>query len=434
MTQLPKEFINQELLDSESGTWLSDYRKSHAAKVTELEFPGRANERWKYTPLRAVLELDYQVSQDVVLNEEQIKAHRLDTSIELVFINGAFSEKFSRLPESLPKGFSVLPVSQALQSELAHDVQNILEYEVDEQEDVFETLNKSSFSDGAFIKVAKAAYSETPIHILNFSSSVQSAVNFSRHLIYLEEGALATVIETCVNEAGEVKQINNVMTDIVLQERSVLTYSRLQDESETSVNVSALRARVGADAKFNSSVFSSGAALSRHFMDVELNGKHAETDLLGLFTTKGEMHADNRGIIRHNVPECESNQLYKGVLDDSSRGVFNGIVNIARDAQLTNACQMSRNLLLSRKARVDAKPELDVYADDVKAAHGAAIGQLSEAELFYLQTRCISREQAIQMLIKGFMHEVIDKAPAILKPKLDVIFDNYFDGEDILTC
>ncbi|MDD7985921.1 Fe-S cluster assembly protein SufD [Lentisphaera marina] len=434
MTQLPKEFLNQELINSESGTWLSEFRKSHAVKVSELEFPGRANERWKYTPLRGVLELTYQSASNTQVNEDQLKAHRLEGSIELVFINGAFSEELSLIPSELPRGFSVLPVSQALKNDLAHDVQNILEYEVDEQEDVFETLNKSSFRDGAFIKVAKGAYSETPIHILNFSSAEQSAVNFSRHLIYLEDGALATVIESCVNQEGEVKHINNVMTDIVLQERSVLTYSRLQDESESSVNVSALRARVGADAKFNSSVFSSGAALSRHFMDVELNGKHAETDLLGLFTTKGEMHADNRGIIRHNVPECESNQLYKGVLDDNSRGVFNGIVNIARDAQLTNASQMSRNLLLSRKARVDAKPELDVYADDVKAAHGAAIGQLSDAELFYLQTRCISREEAIQMLIKGFMHEIIDKAPAILKPKLDVIFDNYFDGEDILTC
>ena len=169
-------------------------------------------------------------------------------------------------------------------------------------------------------------------------------------------------------------------------------------------------------------------------MDVELNGSHAECDLLGLFTTKDSMHADNRGIIRHNVPECRSNQLYKGVLDDNSRGVFNGIVNIARDAQQTDASQMSRNLLLSRKARVDAKPELDVYADDVKAAHGAAIGQLSEAELFYLQTRCISREMAIKMLIKGFMHEITDEAPQILRSRLDSIFDNYFEGEDILTC
>ena len=434
MTQLPKEFLNRELIDSEAGTWLGDFRKSHASKVSELEFPGRHNERWKYTPLRAVLELDYQVSQQVNVSDEDLASHRLQGSIELVFINGSFSEELSNLPADLPKGFSVLPVSQALNGDLAHDVQNILEYEVSEEEDVFETLNKSSFRDGAFIKVAKGAYSETPIHILNFSSTEQSSVNFSRHLIYLEEGALATVIETCVDREGEVKKINNIMTDIVLQERSVLTYSRLQNESEESVNVSALRARLAADAKFNSSVFSSGGALSRHFMDVELNGKHAETDLLGLFTTKGTMHADNRGIIRHNVPECEANQLYKGVLDDSSRGVFNGIVNIARDAQLTNATQMSRNLLLSRKARVDAKPELDVYADDVKAAHGAAIGQLSDAELFYLQTRCISREEAIQMLIKGFMHEVIDKAPAILKPKLDVIFDNYFDGEDVLTC
>ncbi|WDE96775.1 Fe-S cluster assembly protein SufD [Lentisphaera profundi] len=434
MTQLPKEFINQELIESETGTWLSDFRKSHAAKVIDLEFPGRANERWKYTPLRGVLELSYSASPSIDLNEAQVKDHRLAGSIELVFVNGGFSEELSIIPATLPKGFTIAPVSVALAGNSAHDVQNILEYEGDGEEDVFETLNKSSFRDGAFIKVSKGAYSETPIHILNFSSAEQSTVNFSRHMIYLEDGAIASVIETCANQAGELKHINNIMTDVVLQERSLLTYSRLQVETEQSINVSALRARIGADAKFNSSVFSAGGALSRHFMDVELNGKHAETDLQGLFTTKGEMHADNRGIIRHKVPECESNQLYKGVLDDSSRGVFNGIVNIARDAQLSNANQMNRNLLLSRKARVDAKPELDVYADDVKAAHGAAIGQLDASELFYLQTRCISREQAIQMLIKGFMHEVIDKAPAILKPKLDVIFDNYFDAEDVLTC
>ena len=284
------------------------------------------------------------------------------------------------------------------------------------------------------LKLNVRQMTEEIFHIINCSGVGESSVNFGRHMIYLEEGACANVIETCVSIDGDAKVVNNVMTDIVLQERANLTYSRLQEENELSTNISSLRARLASQSVFNSRVFSAGAALSRHFMDVELNGEHAECDLLGLFTTKDSMHADNRGIIRHNVPECRSNQLYKGVLDDNSRGVFNGIVNIARDAQQTDASQMSRNLLLSRKARVDAKPELDVYADDVKAAHGAAIGQLSEAELFYLQTRCISRELAVQMLIKGFMHEVIDEAPSIIKLRLDNIFDNYFEGEDILTC
>ena len=195
-----------------------------------------------------------------------------------------------------------------------------------------------------------------------------------------------------------------------------------------------MRVQVAESANFNSWAFSVGAKLARHFMDVELNGANAHTSLLGLFVTKDEMHADNRGIINHNVADTTCNQLYKGILNDSSHGVFNGTVRIARDAQRTDASQMSRNLLLSRKARVDAKPELDVLADDVKAAHGAAVGQLSEEEIFYLQTRCISREDAVKFLINAFMNEVIDDAPegvrAILHPK----FDNYFNAEDVLTC
>ncbi len=432
MTELPTDLINHQLIESEGNSWLQDYRRSAQRKLAELNFPNKSDERWKYTALRPVFELQYTAAQLQGIDQDVLEDHRLAGTIELVFVNGFFDADLSQLPTDLPKGFTISTVVQALENDSASDVQNILEYESDE--DVFSYLNRSSFADGAFVKVAKAAWSETPVHIINYTSSAKSSVNFARHMIYLEEGAIATVIETNISDKSSVSLLNNVVTEIVLQERSNLTYSRLQHQEQNCTDLSSLRARIAGGAKFNSSVFSAGGKLSRHFMDVELNGKHAEADLLGLFATKGDMHADNRGIIRHKVPECTSNQLYKGILDDSSHGVFNGIVNIARDAQQTDASQMSRNLLLSRKSRVDAKPELDVYADDVKAAHGAAVGQLSESELFYLQTRCISREDAIQMLVKGFMHEITERAPEIIQDKLNTIFDGYFDGEDVLTC
>ena len=434
MSNTPEILLNSASLGGDQLPWLSAIRQEAATQAQTAGFPTRHDERWKYTSLRKTLDTNYKMATSQEVTEAQLATSRVAGAIELVFVNGHFSDSLSRIPSEFRRGVTICTMQEAIAGKNADDVKAVFKQEMPEATDVFTWLNRASFIDGAFIKLTSGAYSEQAVHILNYSLSDAPAVSHNRNIIVLEDGAALTVYETSTGGNGTTQLLNNLVTDVIVAEKATLNYCRIQTECAATHNIANMRVQIADSATFNSWVFSVGAKLARHFMDVELNGAKAHTSLLGLFVTKDEMHADNRGIINHNVPDTTCKQLYKGILNDSSHGVFNGTVRIARDAQRTDATQMSRNLLLSRKARVDAKPELDVLADDVKAAHGAAVGQLSEEEIFYLQTRCISREEAVNFLIGAFMNEIIDDAPEAASSILHPLFDNYFQTEDVLTC
>jgi Fe-S cluster assembly protein SufD len=284
----------------------------------------------------------------------------------------------------------------------------------------FTALNTALFSSGAFVFIPAGVSVAAPIHLQFISdSSHGAAVSFPRVLVVAEDNSAATIIESYASP-GESVYLTNAIVDVQLGAGAHLKHFKVQRESTSAFHVAATNAELGTNASYDSTAINLGAALSRHTIDVVMDHEGAECWVDGLYMVDGSQHTDTHSMIDHRQPHCTSHQLYKGILDGKSRAVFNGKVFVRHGAQLTNAQQTNKNLLLSNEAQVDTKPQLEIFADDVKCAHGAAIGQLEEDELFYLESRGIRPELARNVLTYGFAEEVIEKIKiASIKQELD---------------
>jgi Fe-S cluster assembly protein SufD len=246
---------------------------------------------------------------------------------------------------------------------------------------------------------------EKPLQI-TFVADAENSASFPRLLVLAEENSSATIVESFVSH-GEGRYFTNAIVEIVLKDGAHLDHYRLQRESKKAFHVSTTSAELGRSSRYDTTSINLGAQLSRHDISVVMDHEGAETSVDGLYMVAADQHTDTHSVIDHKQPHCTSHQLYKGILDDSARAVFNGKVFVREGAQKTDAMQTNKNLLLSDKARIDTKPQLEIYADDVKCAHGAAVGQIDEEELFYLETRGISPAIGRSLLTYGFAEEVI---------------------------
>lgn len=387
---------------------LHEERKKAIEQFMETGFPTTDNEDWKYTNTAPILKhafLPASLTGEAVLAKESVEKYLIkDLPVNLfVFENGRLREDLT----VLQKDASGLK-AENLEEVLKGSSEVITKY-LSEPANGFNALNKAFLKDGAVIRIPEDAVVESPVHLLFLSGSEMEEVLIQpRVFIIAEKNSQVKIIESHFSTNADKVYLFNSVTEVITEENAVVNYFKIQNESDLAFHVSRLQVRQEASSSFNSFAVTFGGSLVRNDLNSVLGGEYAETSLNGLYLAEGKRHIDNHTVIDHAVPHCSSNELYKGILDDKGRGVFNGKVIVRKDAQKTQAYQSNKNLLLSRQAKIDTKPQLEIFADDVKCSHGATVGQLNEEAVFYLQSRGIGIETAQSILINAFASDVID--------------------------
>ena len=393
--------------------WLVNLRDKAGRAFESLDFPTTRDEEWKYTNVAPVLKVLYR--EPLSLGDGPKKLTASDASpftfaesreSQLVFVNGAFSRELSKIGAAL--NGCIAGNLADIPGEYANIARARLAAYADYRDSSFTALNTASVGDGAFVYIPAAKAVETPIHLLFISTAEEPVVSHPRALIVADAGAIATVIESYVSP-GKGVYFTNAVTEVVAKEGAVVAHYRLQEESERAFHIATTQVYQERASNYASYAISLGARIARHDLNVALTDENIETTVDGLYVVTGEQHTDSHTSIDHQKPRSASHQLYKGILDGSARAVFNGKILVREGALLTDARQLNKNLLLSSEARVDAKPQLEIFADDVKCAHGATVGQLEDEELFYLAARGITPERARALLTYGFAEDVIGR-------------------------
>lgn len=411
VTQIAKEesiyrWAFELLHENESATWLKHLRENAFDSFEKTGFPTPENEEWKYTNVATINKETFEISLEKTEVEFERFVYEEAKTSQLVFVNGVFNSRASNL-SALPESVVALNLKDALTDEKYESViRENLARVVDYNENGFTALNTAFLNDGAFLYLPKDVKVEAPIHFLFVST--EGVASFPRVLLIAERGSEATIIENYIGET-EKNYFTNAIVEIVLADDAKLKHYRVQRESVSAFHVGTTRAELNRGSSYNSTNINLGAQLSRHNVSVKFNQTGGEAWVDGLYFVGDSQHTDTHSLIDHAEPHCTSHQIYKGILDGKSRAVFNGKVYVHRDAQQTDAQQTNRNLLLSTDARVDTKPQLEIYNDDVKCSHGATVGQLEDDELFYLLSRGLHTDLARNLLTYGFAEEIINK-------------------------
>jgi len=401
-------FAELQARDQSQPSWLTRLRAAAMDRFEALGFPTVTEEEWKYTNVAAIARTPFSVTTTTKTPSLDLgaAAYLEATNSRVVFVDGVFSPDLSSLSE-LPNG-AVTDFAEALNDDtLVELMREYLGRVVDYSENGFTALNTALISDGAVIRIPASKHLEAPLQLLFISTAKSDrAATFPRVFIVGEENSSATIIES-YTKSGDGAYLTNAVVEIVLKAGAKLKHYRVQDESHEAFHVGTTRAELARDSSFDTTSISLGSKLARHNISVIMDDEGAACRVDGLYITGADQHTDTHSLIDHKRPHCTSRQLYKGILDGKSRAVFNGKVFVRHGAFATDAQQTNKNLLLSKEAHVDTKPQLEIFADDVKCAHGAAIGQLDEDELFYLESRGIHTELARSLLTYGFAEEVI---------------------------
>ena len=407
-------------LDGHEPAWLHRQRKEAIARFASLGFPTTHLEDWKYTSVTALSAVPFDAAApDTVTPRERRAADglRLGAGIDFVFVNGFHVPALSA-PAALPAGVTVTSLARAATEHADLVRAHLGRYADDEQ--AFTALNTAFARDGAFVHLRRGVALPGPLHLVFLSAAAPAPVMTSpRTLIVAEEDSAATIIESYAGP-GDVTYFTNAVTEIAVGPRAALTHYRLQEEGARAFHVAAVRARQDADSRFTSLAVSLGATLSRTDLGTTMDAEGTSCVFDGLYLAGGDQHVDHHTSIDHRQPHGTSRELYKGILDGRATGVFNGKVYVRPQAQKSDAQQMNKNLLLSDDAVINTKPQLEIFADDVKCSHGATIGRLSDDALFYLRARGIDARTARQLLIHAFARELIDRVGiASLRERLD---------------
>jgi Fe-S cluster assembly protein SufD len=332
-------------------------------------------------------------------------------------VNGTYSEQLS--DKLILRGLHLLSFDH-----LDAGAEKLFSSIADVEQDAFVAFNTAFCPAGFYLKVEKDTVMNMPIHLLYVSCASSEVFVNNRNLIEIESGAEATIIEQQIN-IGNGKVFNNFLSEKLVAKNAKLTSYTLQIEGDAGYSVNTQQILLESDALYDNATFTLSGQVVRNNHQVILSGENSQAHLNGLFVTKGNQLVDNHTLMDHRVPHCESNELYKGIINDKSTGVFNGKIFVRKDAQKTNAYQSSKNILLSDDATINTKPQLEIYADDVKCSHGTSTGKIDENALFYLNARGIGKASAKNLLLSAFAHEVIDKIQVdSLKEKVADLFEN----------
>ena len=411
-------------LNGASKTPLHALRRKAIASFTSRGFPTTAQEEWRFTNVAAIAATQFHpvlVYEQSGVAEADIRPFSLQgaAGIVLVFINGHFSRGLSSLPR-LPAGVTVGSLGESLARDPAMAGRY---FESDARgDDAFTTLNTAFLLDGAFLHLEDGVTLDEPVHILSLSSPGGDPLLVQpRHLIIVGNHARLSVVESYCGR-GHGVYLTNAVTKIVVGEGALVEHDKLQMESLNSYHVGTTNVSLMREGSFTSNAINLGGALVRNNVSALFEGEHAECTLNGLSVATGTQLVDNHTVIDHATPHCESHELYKAVLDGNARGVFNGKIFVRQDAQKTDAKQTNKTLLLSDDATIDTKPQLEIFADDVKCTHGATVGQLDEDQVFYLRARGIGETEARDLLTFAFATDVITRVHVdALREKLDAL-------------
>lgn len=392
--------------------WLRELRRASFLRFSQTGLPTAQDEEWRLTNLSALERLPVHPAPPVTaerIGEMQLgqaSLASLDADV-LVFVNGRYLPRLSMVRTRQP-GLRIGSLAAALATEPELVKQSIATVARNEASG-FVAFNTGGFMDGAFVHVPAGQVIQRPIHILFLSADAErGATSLPRNLVVIGPGASVTVIESYVGIANN-SYLTNAVTEIVAGAGSTVEHCRLQDETADAFHIGTLCAQVNCGCSFVSHSITLGGRLSRNDIRIELVGEGLACLLNGLYLTQAEQQSDHHMLVEHKAPRCVSQEFFNGILADRSKAVFHGRIYVESGAVKTDAKQTNKNLLLSDTATVHSKPQLEIYADDVKCTHGATVGKLSEESIFYLRSRGIGLETARRMLIRAFAGEIIDR-------------------------
>lgn len=399
---------HEDVLLGDQISWLNGLRKKAADQFSEIGFPSFREEEWRYTNVTPIEKNKFTVPRESgSVDEAFINSVLLEGCYHLVFVDGYFQPTYSTPVNDLPSGILVSALSQAITDNEAL-VKSLLDSVVETPALGFVSLNTALFSDGAIISIEENTAVEKPIQVA-FISSKAGALTLSntRNLIFAQAASTAHIIETYHGVEDEC-YLTNAITEVVVESNATLSHDRLQAESSNAYHIGGVYSRLDDKGVFKQSNYTFGASTSRCESHAIL-GEASDCTLNGLYVGEDRQHMDHHTRLNHAQPHATSHEYYKGILNDRSQGVFQGRIIVAQDAQKTDSKMNNRNLLLSDRAEVDTKPQLEIYADDVKCAHGVTVGQLDKTAVFYLRSRGADEQMAKNMLTFAFANEMVER-------------------------
>ena len=390
--------------------WLLNLRQSAALRFGEVGFPTRRNEEWRFTNVSPIAETPFTLASktDSAMTAETLSGYTYEGmgGTQLVFVNGHFQPDLSS--QEFPAGVTVSTLSAAMEAS-PEMIEAQLGRWAKFTTQAFVALNTAALEDGAFVHLERNTVVKEPIHLLFLSTpNAGPTVSHPRTLIIAEANSQATIVESYSGTADTV-YFTNAVTEITAAENVVIDHYKVQRESRKAFHVATMQLQLARSTNFSSHSVGLGGLLVRNDANAYLGGEGIECTLNGVYLGNDRQIIDNHTEIDHAMPHCNSHEIYKGILDGHSRGVFNGKIFVREDAQKTDAKQTNQTLLLSPTAQIDTKPQLEIFADDVKCTHGATIGQLSDEALFYLRARGISKDNARALLTYAFASDIVSR-------------------------
>jgi Fe-S cluster assembly protein SufD len=384
-------------------------REQAAERFNVLGWPTTRSEDWKYTSLATLANTDWKIDQRQPEGNDPASPFGDQPIAELIFVNGALHANRSTLANEHP-GIRVMPIREAMENESF--AQHFARY-ADYEKHALTALNTAMWRDGAYIEIAPGTVVEGFVHLLFIGDA--GVASHTRNLIVAGRGSQITVVESFT---GNGKYFTNTVTEIVAGDGAVVDHYKFENESLDAFHIGTVQIHQERASSVTSRTIATGGGLVRNEINAALTGEGASLSMEGLFVLSGKQHVDNHTVIDHVAPHCDSVELFKGILDENARGIFDGRIIVEPDAVKTNSRQTNKNLLLSETAIIDSKPSLEIHNDDVKCNHGSTIGQLDEEALFYLRARGIGAEEARNLLVYAFASEIVERM------KIDVVREN----------
>jgi len=404
-----------------SPAWLAPLRQSAAEQWLSAAWPTRKTEAWQYTPLLPLQKVEFAGWSASARQVGDVDFIALD-AVRLVFVDGVFNAALSgELPDNVVRFGNANEEQQTL-------ITRFLGRIVDSERHVFSALSNAWVNDGVLIHLRANTHAPRPVYVVHISTpGVQPEVSNQRVLLVAERGATGTLIEHFVTDASSQNAFVNSLTEIDVGDNASVEHYRINLEQEDIIHIGGVHVDLGRAARLRAFTIAQGSRLKRLDYQINHRGEGAELDLQGIYLPRNQQLVDYHTNVQHMVPHCTSSEVFRGIIADSARAVFNGRIYIHPQAQKTLAELSNKNLLTSSKAEIDTKPELEIYADDVKCAHGATVSQLNATALYYLQSRGISRQEAEVMLSFGFINELLEqiREPAVrdyLMPRIARLF------------
>jgi Fe-S cluster assembly protein SufD len=395
-----------ELDFSREPQFAQDLRFEAKAALGKLEFPTSKTEYWKYTRIGKIINNTYyfyETKTDKKISITDYLIPELDTNL-VVLIDGYYHQELSNI--KVQKGVRIESLKSAIDNSNAF-IKNHLGKIAKAKNEIFVALNTLSFTDGVFIDLDKGSVVEKPVQIINITTK-DNIISNTRTVVKTHDNSSVKIIESFVNLKGEKSFTNNV-TEFFLNPNSQVEYNKIQNKEGESYQISTEHVHQRTNSNFTINTITLEGTLVRNNLNIDVNAEGCETNLNGIYLGINKNHIDNHTVVDHLKPNCNSNEVYKGILGDNSVGVFNGKVYVRPDAQKTNAFQQNNNILITDDAVINSKPELEIYADDVKCSHGSTTGQLDDEAIFYLRARGISKKSAINLMISAFIKDALSK-------------------------